>query len=50
MTLYALDGIIFLIAKDFIGFGFHLFILFGLYTGFISVKKYKEAQQGIIAA
>jgi len=49
MVLYALDGIIFLVAKDFIGFGFHLFILFGLYTGFTSLKKYKEIQQGIPA-
>ena len=49
MTLYALDGLIFLIVPDFLSIGFHIFILFGLYTGYKSIEKYKVVQQQINA-
>jgi hypothetical protein len=47
MVMYALDGLIFLIVPDFLSIGFHVFILFGLYSGFKSIKKYNEVQQQI---
>lgn len=33
MGLYGLDGLFFLFAQDFLGGAFHLFVLYGLYTG-----------------
>jgi len=34
MALYALDGLIFLIGPDWLGVGFHAFVLFCLFRGF----------------
>ena len=34
MTLYALDGLLFLIGPDWLGVGFHVFVLFCLFRGF----------------
>ncbi len=34
MALYALDGLIYLIAQDWLGVGFHAFVLFCLFRGF----------------
>jgi len=39
MVLYALDGLIFLIAQDWLGLGFHAFVLFCLFRG---VKACRE--------
>jgi hypothetical protein len=33
MILYALDGLIFLVAQDWLGLGFHVFVLFCLFRG-----------------
>jgi hypothetical protein len=44
MTLYALDGLIFLMVQDFLSIGFHLFALFGLYGGFQAHKKLSEME------
>ncbi len=33
MILYTIDGILFLLFKDFLSFGFHVFILIGLFSG-----------------
>ena len=44
MTLYALDGLIFLMVKDFLSIGFHLFALFGLYNGLQAYKKLNEME------
>jgi hypothetical protein len=49
MVLYTLDGLIFLIVPYFLAIGFHLFILYGLYIGLKSIKKYNEVQQQISA-
>jgi len=49
MILYALDGLLFLIVSDFLNIGFHIFILFGLYSGMKSINKYREVQQQISA-
>ncbi len=45
MVLYTLDGLIFLLVPDFFSIAFHAFILFGLYTGLKSIKKYNDVQQ-----
>jgi hypothetical protein len=34
MALFALDGVIFLLASDWIGVGFHVFVLYCLFRGF----------------
>jgi hypothetical protein len=39
MILYALDGAIFLLVPDFLSIGFHLFALFGIYTGLQAYNK-----------
>lgn len=43
MTLYALDGLIFVLAKDLVGIGFHLFVLWMLYTGLKALKEFGES-------
>jgi hypothetical protein len=45
MILYALDGLIFLMVPDFLSIGFHLFVLFGLYSGLQAHKKLYEMEQ-----
>jgi hypothetical protein len=39
MALYALDGLLFLLAMDFLGIGFHAFALFCLYRGFTACRE-----------
>ena len=39
MVLYALDGLLMFIYKDWLGFGFHLFLLWGLFNGLKAVGK-----------
>jgi hypothetical protein len=39
MGLYALDGLIFLIAQDWLGVGFHAFALFCLFRGFKACRE-----------
>jgi hypothetical protein len=39
MALYALDGLIFLIAQDWLGVGFHAFALFCLFRGFKACRE-----------
>lgn len=41
MVLYALDGLIFLFFRDFLSFGFHLFALLGLFSGYRAIDKLK---------
>lgn len=45
MVLYLLDGLIFLVAKDVVGIGFHLFFLYGLRGGYQYVKVRRQAEQ-----
>ncbi len=42
MILYGLDAILTLVSPDFIGFGFHLFFLWFLFTGLQALEKIKE--------
>ena len=45
MILYALDGLIFLLVKDFLSIGFHIFALLCIYSGFKAIKKLKEIEE-----
>lgn len=47
MILYALDGLIFLIVMDFLSIGFHLFALFGLYTGLQAYNKLMKMEHSL---
>ena len=42
MLLYGLDAILTLVSPDFIGFGFHLFFLWFLFTGLQAFDKLKK--------
>jgi hypothetical protein len=44
MVLYALDGLIFIWAKDWFGLAFHAFALFMMYGSLQANRKLKEAQ------
>lgn len=50
MILYALDGLIFLIVPDLLSIGFHLFALFGLYSGLQAYNKLMEMEQSRISS
>jgi hypothetical protein len=39
MTLYALDGVIFAIASDWLAAGFHVFVLYWLFGGFRAARQ-----------
>ncbi len=44
MFLYAGDGLIFLLVKDWLGLGFHLFVLWQLYRGLSALNESGEAK------
>lgn len=39
MALYALDGLLFILAQDWLSLGFHAFALVGIWAGYSSLKK-----------
>jgi hypothetical protein len=41
MVLFALDGGIFLLTQDWIGVGFHIFVLYCLFRGFKACRELK---------
>ena len=45
MVLYGLDGLIFLLVKDWIGVGFHAFALWCIWVGFQANQKLNRATQ-----
>jgi hypothetical protein len=45
MILYGLDSLIFLWAQDYLGIGFHVFALFGLYRGLQALNQLKTLSQ-----
>ena len=45
MILYALDGLVFLVFGDIISVGFHIFALFGIYTGIKALKQLRVLQE-----
>lgn len=42
MIVYALDGMLFFLVKDFLSIGFHVFALFFIYGGYSAHKKLKS--------
>ncbi|MBN1473282.1 MAG: hypothetical protein JW914_01575 [Syntrophaceae bacterium] len=42
MIVYALDGLLFLLVKDLLSIGFHVFALFFIYGGYSAYKKLKS--------
>jgi hypothetical protein len=42
--LYALDGLIFVLAGDWLSVGFHAFVLFGVWSGYSSLKALQAAE------
>jgi hypothetical protein len=47
MVLYALDGLIFLWAGDYLSMGFHLFVLFWLYQGVRALNQLAVLEQPV---
>jgi hypothetical protein len=45
MILFALDGVLFLLVQDWLGVGFHAFILFCLFRGFMACRELKAASR-----
>jgi hypothetical protein len=43
MVLFGLDGLIFVLARDWIGAGFHVFVLFFLFRGFNACRTLKAS-------
>lgn len=41
MVLYALDGLVFLIVQDWLGVGFHVFVLVSVFAGFKACQQLK---------
>jgi hypothetical protein len=44
MILFALDGLIFLLAQEWIGAGIHAFVLFILFRGFQACRRLNAAR------
>lgn len=42
MVLYSLDGLLYLIPGDFLAFGFHIFVLYCLFSGLKANSKLKQ--------
>jgi len=42
MILYALDGLLFLLAKDVLSIGFHLFALYMIYKGLKAAEALRK--------
>ena len=45
MIFYALDGLIFLLVKDFLSIGFHIFVLFCILGGLNALNKLEKMQR-----
>jgi hypothetical protein len=44
MVIYALDGVLFLVFKDFLSFGFHILAFLGLFNGFKTLNQMQKSQ------
>lgn len=44
MVLYALDSLVFVLASDWVGIGFHVFVLFMLYRGLSNLRLLHQAR------
>ena len=47
MIVYALDGLLLLVAQDYLGVAFHAFVLFLLSKGVSASKKLSELKHGL---
>ncbi len=47
MVLYALDGLIFLLVRDWLSIGFHVFALYGIYQGLKACKLLLKLEQAL---
>jgi len=45
IVLYCLDAVLFLVFSDWLGLGFHIFVLFLVIKGFMEIKNYNALQQ-----
>ena len=50
MVLYSLDAILMLAFQEWLGFGFHLFFLLGIWNGLQSLRKLKALSPPIVEA
>lgn len=50
MVLYALDGLILLLFKDWLGVGFHLYALFMIYRGVTAIGMLEQIRQAMLAS
>jgi len=50
MVLYTLDGLIFLLVRDFLGIGFHVLALFFMYGGLKACTALKQAEKAAAQA
>jgi hypothetical protein len=48
MILYALDGLLFMLVKDILGIGFHLFALFFIYKGMKANEQLGALERGAL--
>jgi len=49
MGVYALDGLIFVLAQDWLGVGFHVFALYLIFNGMKASDQFREQQQAVPA-
>ena len=47
MILYGLDGLLFLVVGDFLSFGFHVFVLFFIYSGMKAMRSIENSSQTV---
>lgn len=45
MILYGIDGLIFLLVSDFVGFGFHIFAIFSIWSGYKAISALEAIKQ-----
>lgn len=48
MILYALDGLLFVLVKDILGIGFHLFALYFIYKGMKANEQFAALERGAL--
>lgn len=46
MMLYAGDGLLYLLVQEWLSFGFHIFALFGLFSGLKAAQQLKQMETG----
>ncbi len=49
MVIYALDGLLFLVVKDFLSLGFHIFALVCIYSGLQAATKLSAVERAVKA-